>query len=81
MTNQYFEYIPSNKVSTPITSPSDTQQIYNIRRVGITAGKLSPGVNVAPSSHYFIKFNDNVDIEKFIQEYNRIEIVCDKNTG
>lgn len=49
--------------------------------MGITAGKLSPGVNVAPSSHYFIKFNDNVDVEKFIQEYNRIEFVCDKNTG
>lgn len=55
--------------------------MYNIRRVGITAGKLSPGVNVAPSSHYFIKFNNNVDIEKFIQEYNHIEFVCDKNTG
>ena len=55
--------------------------MYNIRRVGITAGKLSPGVNVAPSSHYFIKFNDNVDVEKFTQEYNRIEFVCNKNTG
>ena len=76
MTNQYFEYVPSNKLNT-----FNIQPLYNIRRVGITAGKLSLGTDVAASSHYFIRFNDNVDVEKFIQEYNRIEIVCDKNTG
>ena len=77
MTNQYFEFISPKCAS----NAPNTQTVYNIRRVGITAGKLSPGINVAPSSHYFIKFNDNVDIEKFIQEYNRIKFVCNKNTG
>lgn len=68
LTNKYFKFITKTKIKD-----YDENLIYSIRRVGSKSGELTKGKHVSPEDHFYIIFNENVNVEKFIEEYNKIE--------
>lgn len=58
---------------------------FAIRRIGVYAGRcVSNGIdNVSPQSHYFIKIdeNNNIDIKSFIEAYTKVTYPTDNTVG
>lgn len=52
----------------------------SFRRVGVYAGKIDKNIEKSEQSHYFIKFNDEIDIDAAIEKINKIEFQCKTNT-
>jgi predicted RNA methylase len=63
----------------------DDNPTFAIRRVGVYAGRcVSNGVDsVSPQSHYFIKINENnnIDIKRFIEAYTKVTYPTDNTVG
>jgi len=54
----------------------------SFRRIGVYAGKISKEIdNKSPQSHYFIKFNNNIKINEFIEKYKKIKFNEDNTVG
>lgn len=45
----------------------------SVRRVGVYAGKASLDLSKSKQSHYFIEFEDKINIDNFIDEINKIK--------
>lgn len=44
----------------------------SVRRVGVYAGKISKVIeNKSPQSHYFIRFKEGINVNTFMDEYNK----------
>jgi hypothetical protein len=50
-------------------------KIISFRRVGVNAGTISKEnlLEKSPQSHYFIKFSEDFNLDKFIEKYNDIK--------
>jgi hypothetical protein len=55
----------------------------SFRRVGVYAGKIDKDyISKSEESHYFIKLNSGIDIDKFIKKYNEtVEFEFDNTAG
>ena len=60
----------------------DEDPDYALRRVGVYAGRIHDIVDdKSQQSHYFIKLNDDVDKEWFLERFNRIVFETDNTVG
>tara|TARA_Y100000389_G_scaffold195591_2_gene227239 strand:+ start:2600 stop:3493 length:894 start_codon:yes stop_codon:yes gene_type:complete len=46
---------------------------FSFRRVGVYAGKIDKDIDKSSQSHYFIKFNDNYDIDEIYEKIKLLE--------
>ena len=53
----------------------------SLRRVGVYAGKISKDIYKSAQSHYFIKLNDSINIDDFIDKYEKIEFETNNTVG
>lgn len=59
----------------------DQQPDLSIRRVGVNAGNCCKDINnKSISSHYFVKLNDTLDIDDFINKINNLNLNNEDNT-
>lgn len=53
-----------------------------VRRVGFYSGKAYvEHAEKSIQSHYFIKFNNNVDVDSFIEQFNKLELEFNNTVG
>ena len=68
--SKYFTFISCNKLK----KLNDIDNIFCICRVGSKIGKIKAYENNTKlQSHYFIQFNNDVNIEEFILKYSQID--------
>lgn len=53
----------------------------SFRRVGVYAGKIDTDINKSVQSHYFIKFDDCIDIKNIILKLCQIKFITNNTTG
>ena len=73
--NLYFERIVEEKINPygfKYVKKTDKPDI-SIRRVGIYAGKSYKELDKSEQSHYFIKFDKNINLNLLIEELNKIK--------
>lgn len=68
-TNKYFKYINKSNKNQEI----EEDNIYSIRRVGSRCPEITKGEHISKQDHYYIVFNPEIDINAFIEEYNKIK--------
>lgn len=66
----YFNFVKKNESPT-----------LSIRRVGVNAGKIDKNTEKNEQSHYFLKLNDYIDVDVFIEEYSKIEFEFNNTVG
>ena len=64
--NMYFDYVNKTEIN------NISKQIYSIRRVGSKTPELTSGVHPSNQDHFYIIFHNDIIINRFITEYNKI---------
>jgi hypothetical protein len=70
-TSKYYRYLPA----------SCTVCDMSIRRVGSKCPEISIGKHPSSQDHFYIKLNDNINAELFVNAYNRLQFDLSNCTG
>ena len=54
---------------------------FSLRRVGVYASKIDSNTDKSTESHYFIKLNDDVNKELFLEKYSKLVFDTDNTVG
>jgi predicted RNA methylase len=67
---KYFKFVKKNE------NPN-----LSFRRVGVNAGRIEKDINKNTESHYFLKLDDNINVDEFLEKYKSIKFDTDNTVG
>ena len=59
----------------------DENPDFSLRRVGVYAGKIDTDIEKSEQSHYFIKLDNDINKQQFLEKYSKIIFDTDNTVG